>query len=94
MFPLVFKVTPKKQVNASIKIRYKNTPFKGTVSVISDDPPYKDGNVRFTTVPLKYQSNYKCENTVGFDSKKLNFDTFSIVFNKKFTFAMSLQMKK
>ena len=26
---------------------------KGTVSVISSDPPFKDGNVRFTTVPLK-----------------------------------------
>ena len=23
--------------------------FKGTVSVISSDPPYKDGNGRFTT---------------------------------------------
>jgi len=27
--------------------------FKGTVSVISSDPPYKDDNIRFTTVPLK-----------------------------------------
>ena len=27
--------------------------MKGTVSVITSDPPCKDGNVRFTTVPLK-----------------------------------------
>ena len=26
---------------------------KGTVSVIISDPPCKNGNVRFTTVPLK-----------------------------------------
>ena len=26
--------------------------FKGTVSVISSDTPYKDGNARFTTVSL------------------------------------------
>ena len=27
--------------------------LKGTVSVISSEPPYKDANARFTTVPLK-----------------------------------------
>ena len=27
--------------------------IKGTASVISSDPPCKDGNARFTTVPLK-----------------------------------------
>ena len=27
--------------------------FKGTVSVISSDPSYKDDNARFTTNPLK-----------------------------------------
>ena len=27
--------------------------IKGTVSVISSNPPCKDGNARFTTVPLK-----------------------------------------
>jgi len=27
--------------------------IKGTVSVISIDPPFKDGNARFTKVPLK-----------------------------------------
>ena len=32
--------------------RYKNCP-KGTVSVISSDPPCEDGNARFTTAPLK-----------------------------------------
>ena len=29
------------------------SPLKGTVSVISSDPPCKDGNARFTTVPLE-----------------------------------------
>jgi len=29
------------------------TIFKGTVSIISSDPPCKDGNSRFTTVPFK-----------------------------------------
>ena len=27
--------------------------IKGTVRVSSSDPPYKDGNARLTTVPLK-----------------------------------------
>ena len=31
--------------------------IKGTVSVISSDPPCKDGNARFTTVPLKALSD-------------------------------------
>ena len=31
--------------------------FKGTVSVISSDSPYKDDNARFTTVPLKALSD-------------------------------------
>ena len=30
---------------------------KGTVSVIASDPPCKDGNVRFTTVPWKALSD-------------------------------------
>ena len=34
--------------------------LKGTESVISSDPPCKDGNVRFTTVPLKPCSDKKC----------------------------------
>ena len=35
--------------------------FKGTVSIISSDPPFKDGYGRFTTVSLKPWSNKKCE---------------------------------
>ena len=31
--------------------------LKGTVSVISSDPPCKDGNARFTTIPLKALSD-------------------------------------
>ena len=39
--------------------------FKGIVSVISSDPPCKDDNARFTTVPLKAVSDqilirYEC----------------------------------
>ena len=37
---------------ASHKSHLKTT-FKGTVSVISNNPPCKDGNTLFTTVPLK-----------------------------------------
>ena len=50
---------------------YSNCPFsfapaffffniKGTVGVISSEPPCKDGNVRFTTVPLKALSDQVC----------------------------------
>ena len=40
-------------------------PFKETVSVISSDPSCKDGNARFTTIPLKPLSDqvfvrYQC----------------------------------
>ena len=38
----------------SSRLLLKNLDFtfpKGTVSVISSDPPCKDGNARFTTVP-------------------------------------------
>ena len=34
--------------------------FKGTVSVILGDPPRKDGNARFTTIPLKPLPDHKC----------------------------------
>ena len=34
--------------------------LKGTVSVISSDHQYTDGNARFTTEPLKPISNKKC----------------------------------
>ena len=33
--------------------------LKGTVSVISSDPPFKDFNVRFTTVPWKPTSDHE-----------------------------------
>ena len=37
-------------------IQYDSFVFKGTVSVISSDPPSKDGNARFTTLCLiKYE---------------------------------------
>ena len=34
--------------------------FKRTVCVNSSNPPCKDGNARFTTVPLKLYSDYRC----------------------------------
>ena len=40
--------------------------IKGTASLISSDPPCKDDNARFTTVPLKalsdqvYRIRYQC----------------------------------
>ena len=36
-----------------IKTRIRDKQIKGTVNVISSDPPCKDDNARFTTVPLK-----------------------------------------
>ena len=42
---------------------------KGTVSVISSDPPCKDGNALFTTVPNTYETfvwSQMCEDTVVF----------------------------
>jgi len=40
--------------------KLKEGVIKGTVSVISSDPPCKDGNARYTTVPLKALSDDKC----------------------------------
>ena len=41
--------------------RVGSTVVRGTVSVVSSDPPYKEGNVRFTTVPSKPLSIYRVE---------------------------------
>ena len=38
----------------------KNSNIKGTVSVISSDPPCKDSSIQFTTVPLKSLSDQTC----------------------------------
>ena len=37
----------------------KKSTFKGTVTVISSDPPCKDSHVRFTTVPFKPLTNHR-----------------------------------
>ena len=51
-----------------IKTR-KNYTFKGTVRVFFlSDPQFKDGNARFTTVPLKFNN---VEDIVVFLSSKL-----------------------
>ena len=46
------------------------TPLKGTVSVVSSDPPCKEGNAQFTTVPLKtfcvrQVQKYACKRRAG-----------------------------
>ena len=41
-----------KQARIKLAQAVKVKPFKGTVSVFSSDPPCKDDNSRFTTVPL------------------------------------------
>ena len=50
--------------------------LKGAVSVISSDPPCKNGNARFTftTIPLKLKSAQKCERycIIFLTSKVLN----------------------
>ena len=38
--------------------------FKGTACVFLNDPPCKDGYVRFTTVPLEPSSDLYCEDIV------------------------------
>ena len=39
------------------KLQRKESLMKGTVSVNSSDSPFRDGNARFTTVPLKALSD-------------------------------------
>ena len=41
------------KMSGQIKYRNNFVFFKGTVCVTLDDPPCKDGNFRFTSVPLK-----------------------------------------
>ena len=47
-------------------VMYSEISVKGTVRVISSDPPCKDGNVRFTTVPLKPLSDPKMWKILSF----------------------------
>ena len=47
------KPPPPSPTPGSSAISFYYSYFKGTVSIISSDPPCKDDNVRFTTVPLK-----------------------------------------
>ena len=44
---------------AALELDYQEvgSDIKGTVSVISSDPQCKDGNTRFTMVPMKYLSD-------------------------------------
>ena len=39
---------------------FLSDPLKGTVSLISSEPPYKDDNARLTRVPLKPLSDHLC----------------------------------
>ena len=58
--------------------------IKGTVCVKISNPPCKDENARFTTVPLKLLSNQKCGRYRLFLTRKVfNFDVFSSASNKQ-----------
>ena len=62
--------------------------FKGTENVISSDPLCKDGNVRFTTLPLQPLSD-----NVESGINTFNSDSFSLVSearNAQVTFAVKL----
>ena len=50
--------------------------MKGTRHIISYDPPFNEGHVRFTTVPL----NPSPERQYG---KVFNFDNFPIIFGAR-----------
>ena len=41
------------KISFKFKVDEENGGLKGTVSVISNDPPCKDVNARFTKAPLK-----------------------------------------
>ena len=41
------------QINTNNQNHFKNQSFKGTLSLISSDPQFKDDNARCTKVPLK-----------------------------------------
>ena len=44
--------------------------YIGTVSIISSDPPCKDGSAIFTTVPFKSLSDQSCEKYCRFSKLK------------------------
>ena len=50
-----------------------------TVSINLIDPPCKDGNARFTTIPLNTRSDQKCFILVLLTQKDEQSDNFSIV---------------
>ena len=67
----------------NIKKNFRICILKGTVSVISSDPPFKDGNVRFTTVTLKTLFNqvwirYQCLKLWNFQKWVLSKNDLSI----------------
>ena len=47
--------------------------FKRTVSVISSDPPCKNGNLLFTTIPLEPVSDNKCGRYRRFPDSKSDY---------------------
>ena len=46
-----------RKIKSRLVLFYLKLVLKGTVSVISSDPPCKDDNARFSTVPLKALSD-------------------------------------
>ena len=71
--------------------------FKGTLIVVLSDPPCKDGNARFTTVPLKPLSDQRCGSIVVFlDLKVFKSDNSDMSFYSRYeqaTCIMKPQLK-
>ena len=57
---------------SSSGIIFSSTTGKGTVSVISSDPPSIDGNARFTTVPTHKASTDHCVLKVASSQAKID----------------------
>ncbi len=49
-----------------------STSFKGTVGIISSGPPFKEGRVRFTTVPFKPLSDHQRQRISNFSNAVFN----------------------
>ena len=60
------------QVSPTLCTFSQTFPFKGTVSVISSDPQWKDDNARFTTVPLKPKLDKKNAHVTEKPQMKIN----------------------
>ena len=90
---LKFDKRAKSSLNNNVSYSQPNTIVKGTVIVISSESPFKEDNVRFTTVPLKPQSDRKCGRYSRFLTWKvfisLKVWRFVVTLNKTHTTSLS-----